>query len=239
MVRIKIRNLGFCALAAVGIAEAKINVGVVLQGNFLKPKTTFFGTDLSGVTPLDFSQDIGQTMNALGGGFLLGYESETEKALKMLFDVDVQLFNKSTNIGSLKGVPSSAGLDNESFAFRKKMEVGFTSSFAYAINKKLDVLFGVRFNGGQYKLDIKTGAGSTGITSVPSDTFWTMGVEPNIGARYKINEKAAVRFSLGYNFAQKYTKVDYAGSVQNQVSGDVSFQPNGVAARVALTWGFN
>ncbi|MBP9753262.1 MAG: hypothetical protein KBD31_05620 [Proteobacteria bacterium] len=235
------KKILMCALAAMGAAHAKVNVGLVLQGSFVKPKTTFFGSDdFAGNTEL-FSNDIRKAMNAFGGGFLLGYEVDSDKPFKTVFEVDVQFFNKKLSSGTLiaKNTTGMDGniLDRESFTFKKKMEVGFNPSFAYAMNGKFDALFGVRFNVSTYDLAITSATGT-----IPSTSFWTMGIEPNVGGRFKINEKMSARFSLGYNFAQKYTKAGYVTDVafvQIGSQGNVSFQPSGVNVRAAVTYSFS
>ncbi len=236
------KKILICTLAAMGFASAKINVGVVLQGGFMKPKTKFFGTDNFTANGQSFTNNISKSMNAFGGGLLLGYEADCDKPIKTLFEVDVQLFNKKMNSGVLNSKNSTgalgSNLDAESFTFKKRLEVGFTPSFIYAMNAKIDAIFGLRFNMSHYKFDITSGVANL---IVPSESFWMMGIEPNVGGRFKVNEKVSARFSVGYNFAQKYTKTGYVttNAVATGTQANVSFQPSGVNIRAAVTYSFS
>ncbi|CAO5679317.1 MAG: hypothetical protein NEHIOOID_01032 [Holosporales bacterium] len=184
-------------------------------------------------------------------GILAGYTFENlHKVYKPYVEIDVDLKSQKNSVSNIDFIPDEPGhestnaLNNESFQVKSGPVFGLTLGVEAPITESLSALIGARLNVSRYTATAEHTQNDE--SDLPANkqqkSAYLFGVEPTLGLKYKINEKVAVRGSVGYNFGQ--TKgiiknyVSDFGTADKRTAAGLTLKPRSLNFSVALIYTF-
>jgi len=236
-------------LVTTSIMIAKPYAGLKLGFSKTQTNTKLSGLDAdtnNNNAHLPFSSNQKMSINSMGFGLLMGTTFKINEKTSAFIEGDWEYLGgktKKVNLDMLPDTPNNA-LARENVTVRAKNSLGFMPGVDFAFTEKVSGLFGLRFNMTQFHVRAFhiNANGAQFTANEKSQSKFLFGVEPTLGAAFKINDKMAARLTVGYNFMQSkknisdYMQYDSPGA--RAASPDVTIKPRGVNVRVAMTYSF-
>ncbi|CAO4841475.1 MAG: hypothetical protein CNLJKLNK_01103 [Holosporales bacterium] len=184
-------------------------------------------------------------------GVLAGYTFENlHKVYKPYVELDVDLKSQKNSVSNIDLIPdedqheSTNALNNESFQIKSGPVFGLTLGVEAPITESLSALIGARFNVSRYTATaehIQNDASQLPANKQQKSAY-LFGVEPTLGLKYALNEKIAIRGSVGYNIGQtkgiiKNYVTDF-GTMDKRTSAGLTLKPRSLNFSVALIYTF-
>lgn len=236
-------------LATTSIMIAKPYTGLKLGFSKTQTNTKFSGNDAdtdnnNAAVPFSFKQKM--SINSMTFGLLVGTTFKINDKTLAFVEADWEYLGGKSKKTELDLVESSDAnvLRDENITVRAKNSFGFMPGVDFAFNEKVSGLFGLRFNMTQFHARAfhRNGDGNQYISNEKSQSKFLFGVEPTLGAAFKINNKMTARLTAGYNFMQsKKIITDYAQrdtAPMRAASPDVTIKPRGFNVRLTTTYSF-
>ena len=237
-------------LATTCIMVAKPYAGLKLGFSKTQTNTKFSGNDAdedNNNAPVPILSNQKMSINSMTFGLLAGTTFKINEKTSLFLEGDWEyLAGKSKKTGIKLSTEESIGdyLVDENITVRAKNSYGFMPGVNYDFNEKISGIFGLRFNMTQFHVRVfhKNANGVEHAGNHVSKSKFLFGVEPTLGAAYKINNKMGVRMTVGYNFIQsKKIITDYMkrdNPIANTTAPDVTIKPRGVNVRLTTTYSF-
>ena len=235
-------------LVTTSMMVASPYAGLKLGFSKTQLNTKFSGTDedtnvIPAVSvPFSFKQKM--NTNSLAFGLLVGTTFKTSDKMSVLLEGDWEYLGgkaKKVNLDVTGGGDGDV-LRRENIQVRAKHSFGFMPGLTFSFNEKLSGLFGLRFNMTQFHVRVfhQDTTGRQRPLNNQSKSKFLFGVEPTVGAAYKINDKMAARLTFGYNLMQsKKIVTNYTQDPAFPLTKpDVTLKPRGVNIRLATTYSF-
>lgn len=234
-------------LATTSIMIAKPYAGLKIGYSKTQMNTKFSGHDYdagAAVTHPEFQKSQKMNVSSMTFGLLLGTTFQINDKTSLFIEGDYEYLGGKTKKEHLDmmDIPGNA-LTDENIIIRAKNSFGFMPGVTFAFNDKMSGLFGLRLNMTQFHVRVF----HTSLNNVnnprheKSKSKFLFGVEPTLGAAYKISDKIGARLTVGYNFMQSKKVVkDYIETTVGGADIDpgVTIKPRGVNVRVAMTYSF-
>ena len=238
------------------LATSSIMIAKPYAGLKLGFSKTQLNTKLSGTDYIDQANTVGSfslsqkmSINSMAFGLLVGTTFKINDKTSAFIEGDWEYLGGKTKKESLDTLPNNAdnALANEYVTVRAKNSFGFMPGVEFSFNEKVSALFGLRFNMTQFhvrayhKASVLNG-GAEHKDNHKSQSKFLFGVEPTLGAAFKINDKMGARLTVGYNFMQSKKVVsDYMqqdSAAARAIAPDVTIKPRGFNVRLAMTYSF-
>lgn len=232
-------------LATTSIMVAKPYAGVKLGFSKTQLNTKFSGTDEDvDINSVSFSQNKKMSINSMTFGLLVGTTFKLNDKMSAFIEGDYEYLGGKTKKTDMDYMPDDDAsiLARETVTVRAKNSFGFMPGVDFAFNEKFSGLVGLRFNMTQFHVRAfhKTSSGDQFTANEVSKGKFLFGVEPTVGAAFKMNEKLGARLTVGYNFMQSKKIIsDYAKHADmDGINPDVTIKPRGFNVRLTTTYSF-
>ena len=241
------KKIIICALLATTLSHSKNYIGVNTQYSRLKYDIGFIGADNNGIT-YPFTYALTSKKSLFGCGFLIGRMFEKVYGnLNPFIEADYMYSIGKTKQSNIEILPrlnrGSHALFNENIEIKNNHQLALTLGINMDIDKKISALVGFRFNATLYDVTAyhvsRTGANPEDRKTKKT---WMLGVEPTIGAQYKISENTSCRLVCGYNFVQSKKVIDnyigYQRDVDDGIKSGFTLSPSSFNIRASLIYSF-
>lgn len=236
-------------LVTTGIMSAKPYAGFKLGFSKTQLNTKLSGIDVDGNNndaSVPFSRNKKMSISSLTFGLLVGTTFKLNDKTSAFIEGDWEYLGGKTSKANMDLTENSSDLadvlQNENVTIRARNSFGFMPGVNFAFNEKVSGLFGLRFNMTQFRVSAihVNSDGHLNLDNRKAQSKFLFGVEPTVGAAYKINDKIGARLTVGYNFMKnKKIIADYTnGPNMEGVNPDVSIKPRGFNVRLTTTYSF-